>query len=138
MINDRLLSERLLALLASFFALVALTLAAVGVYGLSAHLVARRVPEIGLRLALGARPVDMMWMIARENLTLAAIGAAVGIAGAGLGLRLLQDLLFDLSPTDTLNLAGAALALIVVSLVAAVVPARRAAAVDPLIALRAE
>ena len=137
-IDDRLLTERLLALLASFFALVALMLAAVGVYGLSAHLVARRVPEIGLRLALGARPIDMMWMTARENLTLAVIGAAVGIAGASLGLRLLQDLLFDLSSTDTLNLAGAALTLMVVSLAAAIVPARRAAAVDPLVALRAE
>jgi predicted permease len=78
-INDRLLSERLLALLGSFFALVALTLAAIGVYGLAAHLVTRRIPEIGVRLALGARPIDMMWMTARENLTLAVIGAALGI-----------------------------------------------------------
>jgi predicted permease len=137
-INDRLLSERLLALLGSFFALVALTLAAIGVYGLSAHLVARRIPEIGVRLALGARPFDMMWMTARENLTLAVIGAVLGIGGALLGLRMLEGLLFDLSPTDTANLAGAAALLIVVSLAAAIVPARRAAAVDPLTTLRAE
>ena len=137
-INDRLLSERLLALLGSFFALVALTLAAIGVYGLAAHLVARRVPEIGVRLALGARPIDMMWMTARENLTLAAIGAALGIAGAVLGLRVLEGLLFNLSPTDAVNLAGAAVMLLLVSLAAAIVPARRAASVDPLRALRAE
>jgi len=137
-INDRLLSERLLALLGSFFALVALTLAAIGVYGLAAHLVARRVPEIGVRLALGARPIDMMWMTVRENLTLAAIGAALGIAGAALGLRLLEGLLFNLSPTGVVNLAGAAVMLLLVSLAAAIVPARRAAAVDPLRALRAE
>jgi predicted permease len=137
-INDRLLSERLLALLGSFFALVALTLAAIGVYGLAAHLVARRIPEIGVRLALGARPIDMMWMTARENLTLAVIGAVVGMAGAALGLRLLEGLLFDLSPTDAVNLAGAAVTLVLVSLAAAVAPARRAASVDPLSTLRAE
>ena len=137
-INGRLLSERLLAMLGSFFAIVALTLAAVGVYGLLAHLVARRVPEIGVRLALGARPNDMMWMMLRQNLVLALIGSGIGIAGAAAGLRVLEGLLFDVSPVDTVNLAGAALILVLVSVGAGVVPARRAASVDPLVALRCE
>lgn len=137
-INDRLHSERLLATVGSFFAIVALTLAAVGVYGLLAYVVARRVPEIGVRLALGARPNQMMWMTLRENLLLAVIGSVIGIATAAAGLRVLEGLLFGLSPTDTVNLVSAALILVIVSLAAAVVPARRAASVDPLVALRHE
>ncbi len=137
-INGRLRSERLLATLGSFFAFVALMLAAVGVYGLLAHLVARRVPEIGVRLALGARPREIMWMTLREHLLLAITGSVIGIAGATAGLRVLEGLLFGLSATDTVSLAGAALILILVSLAAASVPARRAASVDPLVALRCE
>ena len=137
-INRRLLTERLLAMLGTFFAVVALTLAGVGVYGLLAHLVARRTREIGVRLALGAHPLEMAWMTARENLKLAAIGAIIGIAAAVTGLRVLEDLLFGLSPTDTINLVVAALILVLVSLAAVIVPARRAATVDPLVALRAE
>ena len=137
-INDRLLSERLLGMLGGFFASVALILAAVGVYGLLAHLVSRRVPEIGIRLALGAQSRQMVWMILRENLRLVLIGAGIGIVGAAASLRVLDSFLFGLSPTDAINLAGAALILVLVSLAAAVVPARRAASVDPLVALRSE
>jgi ABC-type antimicrobial peptide transport system permease subunit len=96
------------------------------------------VPEIGVRLALGARPNDMMWMMLRQNLVLALIGSSIGIAGAAAGLRVLEGLLFDVSPVDTVNLAGAALILVLVSVGAGVVPARRAASVDPLVALRCE
>ena len=138
MINGRLLRERLLATLGSFFAIVAVTLAAVGAYGLLAYVVARRVPEIGVRLALGARPSEMMWMTLRENLLLAVVGSTIGIAIGAAGLRALDGLLFGVSPTDTVNLASAALILVLVSLAAAVVPARRAASVDPLVALRCE
>src|SRR5206468_1569976 len=134
MINGRLLRERLLATLGSFFAIVAVTLAAVGAYGLLAYVVARRVPEIGVRLALGARPSEMMWMTLRENLLLAVVGSTIGIAIGAAGLRALDGLLFGVSPTDTVNLASAALILVLVSLAAAVVPARRAASVDPLVA----
>ena len=137
-INGRLFTERLLATLGTFFALVALTLAAVGTYGLLTHLGARRVPEIGVRLALGARPRQMMWMTIRENLTLVVAGSLVGIAGAAATLRVLDKLLFGLSPSDAINLAVAALILILVSLAATIVPARRAASVDPLVALRYE
>lgn len=138
LINSRLLSERLLATLGGFFAIVSLTLAAVGMYGLLAHLVARRVPEIGVRLALGARPSQMMWMIFRQNLALAVLGSVIGMAAAAAGLRVLEGLLFGLAPGDAVNLAIAALSLMLVSLAAAFVPARRAASVDPLAALRSE
>ena len=138
LINGRLLTERLLATLCTFFALVALTLAAVGVYGLLTHLVARRIPEIGVRLALGAKPRQMLWMTIREILWLSVAGSMTGIAGAAAGLRVLNGLLFRLSPTDPLNLASAALILILASLAAAIIPARRAASVDPLVALRYE
>ena len=135
-INGRLFTERLLAMLGTFFAFVALTLAAVGTYGLLTHLGARRVPEIGVRLALGARPRQMMWMTIRENLTLVAAGSLIGIAGAAATLRVLDKLLFGLSPSDAVNLFLAALILTLVSLAATIVPARRAASVDPLVALR--
>jgi len=137
-INGRLLSERVLAALGSFFAIVALTLAAVGVYGLLAHLVARRVPEIGVRLALGARPAEMMWATLRDNAVMAAIGCAIGLTAAFIGLRVLDGMLFGLAPTDVATLGSAALILLLVSLAAAFLPARRAASVDPLVALRYE
>ena len=137
-INGRLSSERLLALLGSFFAIVALTLASVGVYGLLAHRVARRVPEIGVRLALGARPRQMLWMTLRENLLLAALGSALGIAAATAALRVLEGVTFGLSPTGAVNLTMAALVLVFASLAAAIIPARVAASVDPLVALRCE
>jgi predicted permease len=138
MINGRLLSERLLATLGGFFAIVALTLAAVGVYGLLSHLVARRVPEIGVRMALGAQKSEVMWMMLRENLMLAVIGSVIGIGAAAVILRALEGILFGLSPTDTVNIVSAALILILVSLASAFVPARRAASVDPLVALRCD
>ena len=137
-INGRLLSERVLAALGSFFAIAALTLAAIGVYGLLAHLVARRVPEIGVRLALGARPAEMMWATLRDNAVMAVIGGAIGLTAAFIGLRVLDGLLFGLAPTDVVTLVSAALILMLVSLAAAFLPARRAASVDPLVALRYE
>ena len=137
-INDRLLRERMLAVLGTFFATVALLLAAVGVYGLLAYLVAHRMAEIGVRLALGARPIEMVWMTVRESLWLAITGAVLGVAGAAVSLRALDGLLFGLSPTDVVNLLVAALVLVLVSVAAAFVPARRAASVNPLVALRAD
>ncbi len=94
--------------------------------------------EGGREAARGARPTKMMWMTLRENLRLAAIGAAIGIAAAAASLRVLDGLLFGLSPTDTVNLVSAAPVLVLVSLAVAVVPAQRAAAVDPLMTLRSE
>jgi predicted permease len=137
-IDDRVINERVLAVLGTFFALVALTLSAAGVYGLFAHLAARRAPEIGVRLTLGARPGQVLWMMLRETLTLAALGALVGLAVALSSLRVLEGLLFGLSPTDLTTLAGASLLLLLAALAAAYGPARRAAAVDPAIALRVQ
>ncbi|MPY89513.1 MAG: FtsX-like permease family protein [Luteitalea sp.] len=137
-INRHLLSERLLATLCGFFAVVALTLAAVGLYGLLAYVIARRVPEIGIRMALGARPRTLLWRTLRESVVLGALGTLVGLGAAVVALRGVQSLLFGLSPTDVGSLIGAALLLIGIALVAGFVPARRAAAVDPAVALRAE
>jgi predicted permease len=137
-INERLLSERLVASLGTFFAIVALTLAAVGVYGLSSFVVSRRTQEMGVRVALGARPLELMWMMVRQSLLIAIGGAALGVVGAVATLRVLDGLLFGLLPTDLVNLVVAALLLLLVSLAAAYVPARRAANIDPLVALRSD
>ena len=136
--NRQLVSERLLAALGSVFALVALVLAAVGVYGLFAHAVARRIPEIGVRLALGARPGAMMWTTLRDNLALATLGCVIGLGAAALGLRVLDGVLFGLSSVDATTFLAAAITLVLVSFAAAYLPARRAASVDPLVALRCE
>jgi putative ABC transport system permease protein len=137
-INSRLTREWLLAILSGFFACVALTLAAVGVYGLLAYAVVRRVPEIGVRLALGARPATILWTTLRESLVLGAIGTGIGLGIATVVLRSAQAFLFGLSPSDTATLVGAAASLTVVGLAAAFIPARRAAAVDPLVTIRCE
>jgi predicted permease len=137
-INKTLTREWLLASLGTFFAVVALALAAIGVYGLLAYVVARRVPEIGVRLALGAQPRMMWWMTLRESLALAAVGTGVGLAIAAATLRVLNSLLFGLSATDGVTLLGAAALLTIVGLIAGFIPARRAAAVDPLVAIRCE
>jgi ABC-type antimicrobial peptide transport system permease subunit len=137
-IGGRLRSERLLATLGTAFAVIALVLAAVGMHGLLAYVVARRVPEFGVRLALGARPVELLWLTLRDNVMLVATGAGVGIIGAVAGLRVVDGLLFGLSPTDGTTLTIAALVLMAASIAGAAVPARRAAMVDPLVALRAE
>jgi putative ABC transport system permease protein len=100
--------------------------------------VARRVPEFGVRLALGARPVELLWLTLRDNVMLVATGAGVGIIGAVAGLRVVDGLLFGLSPTDGTTLTIAALVLMAASIAGAAVPARRAAMIDPLVALRAE
>jgi ABC-type antimicrobial peptide transport system permease subunit len=93
---------------------------------------------MGVRFALGARPIELMWMMVRQSLLIAIVGAAFGIAGAVATLRVLDGLLFGLLPTDLVNLGVAALLLLLVSLAAAYIPARRAANVDPLVALRAD
>jgi putative ABC transport system permease protein len=120
------------------FALLALLLAAVGIYGVMAYLVSQRRREIGIRIALGARPVAVLAMIVRQAVTLAAVGTACGIGAALLLTDLIGGMLFDVSPSDPIVFAAIAVALIATALVAAATPARRAAKVDPLIALRGE
>ena len=130
--------ERLFAELATMLGVVSVVLAAIGLYGLLAYGVVRRTPEIGLRMALGAPRGDVLWMILRESLTLAGIGLLVGVPAAVAGTRVLKSMLFGLAPRDPATLALAAAAMLVLALLAGYVPARRAAHVDPLVALRTD
>jgi putative ABC transport system permease protein len=129
---------RFQALLLSFFAFIAVMLAAIGVYGLTAYSVEQRVHEIGVRLSLGARPDDISRLLVGQIGRATAVGAIAGLLGAVLLSRFLQTLLFGVAPTDPLTLVVACLVLAAISLLAAWIPARRASHMDPLAALRAE
>ncbi len=138
-IFDRtLVSPRFNMTLVAVFALVAVALAAVGVFGVIAYTVASRTREIGVRIALGATPGGIVSEVVRRGMTLAAIGMALGLAGALAVGRFLESLLYGLPPSDLLTLGGAAVGFALVALVASWVPARRAAKVDPIAALRTE
>ncbi|HKV50096.1 MAG TPA: ABC transporter permease, partial [Gemmatimonadaceae bacterium] len=119
-------------------ALIAMCIGAVGIYGVIAYLVSLRTREIGVRMALGAEPARVRRMIARHALADAGLGVAAGLAGAAVLTRVLGSLLFGVSPTDPLTLGGAAVVLIATAAAASWVPARRAAALEPSIALRVE
>jgi ABC-type antimicrobial peptide transport system permease subunit len=137
-IDDALFNERMLALLSASFGLLATLLAAIGLYGVMSYTVSRRTREIGIRIALGAERSTVLWLVLREVALLTAIGIGVGVPGA-LGLsQLVRSQLFGIQPTDPLTLTIAATTLALVALVAGYVPARRAAAVQPLLALRYE
>ena len=116
----------------------ALLLGAVGIYGVISYMVSLRTREIGVRMALGAAPSEIGRMVSRQGLTMAATGVAIGLIAALLLTRYLRALLFEISPTDPLTLGGVSLALLVVALAASWLPARRAARVEPAVALRAE
>ncbi len=133
------LQDRRLALtLLGLFAAVALILAAVGVYGVFAYMVAARSRELGIRLALGAAPGGVLRLVLGQGLRLAVVGIALGLAGAVAVGRLLQGLLWEISATDPPTLAGVTFVLLATAVVACLVPARRAARVDPMVALRDE
>jgi putative ABC transport system permease protein len=120
------------------FAIVALGLAAIGIYGVLANVVSQQTHEIGVRMALGARASAVMWSVLRRALVLMAIGVAIGTAGALALTRVMAGLLYEIRPTDAATLAGAAVLLAVLAVAASLIPAWRATRVDPLIALRAE
>jgi predicted permease len=130
--------ERLMARLAIVLGGLSALLSAIGVYGLLAYAVTRRVPEIGVRMALGAARGSVQWMFLRHAVIVATAGAIIGLGGAYAATGLVQALLFGVSPTDPLILAAAALINFGVALLAAYLPARRAARIDPVAALRAE
>lgn len=130
--------ERALGLFTMAFAVLATLIAATGLYGVLAYSVAQRTREIGVRMALGADAAMIRNMILRQTVRMAAIGVAIGLAIAwGVG-RIAQSLLYQMSGSDPLAFAGAAVALAAVAVIAGYAPAARAAGVDPMNALRAE
>jgi predicted permease len=130
--------ENLLAKLASFFGVLALLLASIGLYGVMAYSVSRRTNEIGIRMALGAQPGTVLGMVLRESVVVVAVGFAVGIPAALACGRYVSSQLYGVESNDLFTIVGAAVILLVVALVATFLPARRAALLDPLAALREE
>jgi len=129
---------RLAAWLVGAFALLALLLAAIGVYGVLAYLVAQRTREIGVRIALGARPASVLRLVAGHSLKLSLVGISLGLLGALALGPTIQSQLYNVRPRDAATLAAVAVALVLVASFASYVPARRATRVDPLTALRSE
>src|SRR6185436_1684085 len=136
--NESLLSQRALTSLLAVFAALALALAAVGIYGVMSYSVAQRTNEIGIRIALGAQPGQVLSWVLRNAMVLVVVGLGVGVAGAIALTRSLHGVLYEVSSTDPLTFVGVAVAILLVALVASYLPARRATRVDPLVALRAE
>ena len=120
------------------FGILALALAAIGLYGVISYAVAQRTHEVGIRLALGARPAQVLRLVVRQGVLLTGVGLLIGIAGALAGARLLTHLLFGVSSADPITFVGVCVALGAVAALASWIPARRAARVDPAIALREE
>jgi predicted permease len=137
-IDQDLYQERLMSTLSGLFAVLALIVACVGLYGLLAFQVARRTQEIGIRLALGAERSDVLRLVLGRGVVLATAGTLVGCAAALSLNRYLQSLLFGIKPTDSLTVIAAAVLLIGIAVIASYVPARRATKVDPMVALRYE
>jgi len=124
--------------LLAVFAVLALVLAAAGIYGVMAHLVALRTPEIGVRLTLGAKPAAVMRQVLREGAIQALIGLTIGLVASLALMRGLRTILFGIEPTDPLTLVAVGVSLMLVALVAVTVPALRAMRIDPVTALRAQ
>jgi putative ABC transport system permease protein len=138
LISDSLARRRLNMVLLSIFATVALLLAAVGIYGVMSYSVSQRTNEMGVRIALGAQATDVLMLVLKQGLRVAAFGMTVGIAAALALTRLMSSLLFGVSATDPFAFGAVAIALTIVTLVACYIPARRATRVDPMTALRNE
>jgi predicted permease len=137
-LDETLLTDRLVALLSAGFGLLATMLASIGLYGVMAFVVARRRKELGIRLALGAQPTGVIWMVMREVVALLAIGLAVGIPAAWALGRYVSGVLYGIEPNDPW-IAGSTMAMLtVVSVLAGLIPAHRASRIDPILALRYE
>jgi putative ABC transport system permease protein len=131
-------TPRLTGFLLSTFAAIALALAAVGIYGVLAYVVSQRTREIGIRLAIGADRSQLLGMVLRQGLSLAAIGIAAGLIGAFALTRLMESLLYKVRPNDPITFTAVAAGLMLIAAVASFLPARRATRVSPMTALRAE
>jgi ABC-type antimicrobial peptide transport system permease subunit len=137
-IDQLLFQERLMARLSSFFGMLALVLACIGLYGLLSYEVARRTRELGIRMALGAQRRDLLRLVVGQGILLVLIGAAIGVAAAMCVARFMTAMLFGVRANDPATFAGVAILLTLVALAASYIPARRAMRVDPIVALRYE
>ena len=137
-VDESIAQDRLIGAVSSFFGLLALLLAAVGLYGIMAYAVSQRTHEIGVRMALGAHRGAVLRMVLRQGMKLVLIGAGFGLAASFAATRIIANQLFDVTPTDPVTFIGAPVLLLIVALAACLAPARRATKVDPLIALRCE
>lgn len=137
-LDDSLVQERLVASLSELFGLLALLLTCIGLYGLMAYTIQRRTVEIGIRMALGARRGRIVHMVLRETMLLIACGLALGLPVAALASRLLAGQLFGLKPMDPITFSAACVMMVIVGITATCLPARRAASIDPMLALRTE
>jgi putative ABC transport system permease protein len=137
-VDQSLVSDRFMTALYASFAGVALLLAAIGIYGVMAFMVAQRTHEIGLRIAFGATQDHVLSLVLREGLTLAASGLGFGVAGALFAGRAMRGLLYGVGSIDSLSMIAVAVTLLAAAFLACYIPARRAAKVDPMVALRYE
>jgi ABC-type antimicrobial peptide transport system permease subunit len=137
-IDRSLLVERFIATLSTAFGVLATVLAVIGLYGVMAYTVARRTREIGVRMALGAVPGDVIWLVMREVLVLVGSGLLLGLAGSWALGRYVSSQLYGITGSDPVTIAGAAAVLATVALLAGYIPARRATRVNPVLALRYE
>ena len=137
-VEQSLIRERMIALLSSYFGLLALLLASIGLYGVMSYAVVRRTNEIGIRVALGADRRDVLALVLRETMLPVISGIAIGLPAAVASARLIRDQLFEVGPGDPWTMCIAAVAIAGVAALASYLPARRAARVDPMIALRYE
>ena len=137
-LNNHISQERLIATLSSFFGVLALLLAAIGLYGLMAHTATRRTREIGIRMALGAQRTNVLWLILRDAVVLVLLGAVIGLPVAFGVTRFVTSFLYGLTARDPLTMAAATAVLALVTVIASFLPARRASKVDPMVALRYE
>jgi putative ABC transport system permease protein len=130
--------SRLNTTMLSMFAGVALVLAIIGIYGVISYSVTQRTQEIGVRMALGAQQGDVLRLVLREGVLLAAVGVVIGVGGAFYATRWIRSWLFGIETTDPMTIVSTAIGLVVIALAASWLPARRASRVDPLVAMRAD